>query len=285
LNINTPKAMMRLSKEDYIIIYILALQCNSIEEIMMYFERAFNEFKKYNPLPLFIYGLTEAYKYFCNEIEKHYAERMEVCDIMPEQVLLKYKNFNWVKPLSVEMQLSGERYVEWLEIGFNLKNIELIKKGLDAFVEKHSRPQQSDKGKPLNGTQSFKSTLTESQKSKLFNELLNSKFIHKDTKESHFKAVFSGNLPVDFSHIEWIDKGTTRHEPNAQTLFELLYLLKPYIDKENYDTSASNEANFYRLIKNCFANVKNMPEKNPAKAQGDTPRKKLLKTIVDSLKI
>lgn len=137
---------------------------------------------------------------------------------------------------------------------------------------------------PNESQHSFESTLTKPQIKKLFKALVANKYIHEETIESDFKAVFSGDLPEGHNSIKWIDKSKKRHEPNAQTLFELLYLLKPYIESKNYDTSASNEANFYRLIKNCFADVKNLPEKNPTKVMCNTPRKTLLKSIVESLK-
>lgn len=144
--------------------------------------------------------------------------------------------------------------------------------------------QQINQDKPSQQEQkSFKSTLSELQKKKLHKALIKDEYIDSTTNESDFITVFGGSLPVGFNQIIWIDKSIKRHEPNVQTLFELLYLLKPYFDYNYTDTAATNESNFYRLIENCFADVKNLPEKNKYKALSDTPRKKQLKSIVDSL--
>jgi hypothetical protein len=98
-----------------------------------------------------------------------------------------------------------------------------------------------------------------------------------------FKAIFTEHPKP----IKWIDKGGTRHEPNKQTIFEFFYLLKennylknPGID---LDLTGTNPNNFYKKLKFIFPNIKNFPNSNKFKAEQNTPRKKELKIIIQSL--
>lgn len=119
--------------------------------------------------------------------------------------------------------------------------------------------------------------LTDSQRGKLFDLLVADGFIPNTNKEGFIWAFGSEHpQPANWEQIEWIDKSTTRHEPNVQTLYELLFLLG--VDK---DTSANKPSNLYRKIEYCFHPLKNLAVKNPFTAKQNTPRKKLLKTIIE----
>jgi len=50
-----------------------------------------------------------------------------------------------------------------------------------------------------------------------------------------------------------------------------------------FDTKANSEHNLYRKIEYCFKGFVNIQAKNPYKIMNDTPRKKLLKEIVDQV--
>lgn len=126
----------------------------------------------------------------------------------------------------------------------------------------------------------FKTSLTDTQRGKLFELLVLNRFIPDKDKEGFIWA-FGGeqNQPSNWQPIEWIDKSTTRKEPNIQTVYELLYLLG--VDP---DTSANNPNNLYRKMEFCFSGFKNFAVKNPTRAQQNTPRQMLLKSIIDEVK-
>ncbi len=131
----------------------------------------------------------------------------------------------------------------------------------------------------------FQSSLTDPQIQTLF-ELLKGSYIDKNTNPDHFKAIFRNKpLPKDIK-IQWIDKGKTRHEPNKQTLFEFLYLLKEYgyLNNTNFDTTPDNKNNLYRKLETIFPDLLNFGNSNPFNPQKNTARQKELEIIIQSLK-
>lgn len=128
-------------------------------------------------------------------------------------------------------------------------------------------------------TKQFETSLTDTQRSKLFDLLLSRKYIAPSTNKESFIWAFGGKIqPSNWQPIKWIDKSKTRHEHNMKTLYELLYLLG--VDK---DTSAKNPNNLYRKMEFCFDGLVNIAEKNPSKIEQDTDRKRLLKTIIEEV--
>ena len=128
----------------------------------------------------------------------------------------------------------------------------------------------------------FTNDLTDEQRGKLFELLVEHGFISGSTDKAGFIWAFGGKneKPSNWEPIKWIDESVTRHEPNMQTLFELLYLLK--IDS---DTKPSNPNNMYNKMRYCFANLKNVAAKNQYKAQQNTERQKLLKQIIEDIDV
>ena len=129
----------------------------------------------------------------------------------------------------------------------------------------------------------FQSSLDDKQIENLYSQMNGNYF---EATPGHFKTIFKNEpLPPDCS-IKWIDKGITRHEPNKQTLFEFLYLLKEYgyLDKSNFDTTPTNDNNLYRKLETIFPGFKNFPASNPTAIQKKTPRQKKLDEFICSLK-
>ena len=126
----------------------------------------------------------------------------------------------------------------------------------------------------------FKTTLTDQQQADLYKALQNN---YIDCSEVEFKAMFTDNP----KSIKWVDKGTTRHEPNKQTIFEFIYLLKEYNYFKDYktelDTLPTNQNNLYRKLEFIFPEIKNFASSNNFKPTKNTPRKKELETIIKSL--
>lgn len=131
----------------------------------------------------------------------------------------------------------------------------------------------------------FKSSLSDTQIQTLFGKLKDN-YIDKNTNSNHFEAIFKDE-PLPEIEIIWIDKSTTRHEPNKQTIFEFFYLLKEhkYLKEDGFNTKASNQNNFYRKLETIFPNLNNFPESNAeGKATKNTRRKNELEKIILSLK-
>lgn len=128
----------------------------------------------------------------------------------------------------------------------------------------------------------FQSNLNDEQIETLYNQMQGNYF---EATPANFKAIFiSKPLPPDCS-IKWIDTGKTRHEPNKQTIFEFLYLLKDYghLDRSIFNVSPADKNNLYRKLETLFPDIKNFSASNPQQAQNRTPRKKELKTIILTL--
>ena len=138
-----------------------------------------------------------------------------------------------------------------------------------------NKPIQELKPKPE--PKQFQTNLTDdSQRGKLFDLLVENGFIPNINKDSFIWAFGGEKQPNNFEQIEWIDKSTTRKEPNIQTLFELLYLLG--VDK---DTSANNPNNLDRKMQFCFSGWKNIAAKNPCSIQQKTKRQLQLNIIIE----
>lgn len=148
------------------------------------------------------------------------------------------------------------------------------------LIELLSLNQQTTTVKPP--SKGFKSNLNDEQIGILYNAMVGNYF---DATPANFQAIFKDEpLPPDFS-IKWIDRGTTRHEPNKQTIFEFLYLLKDfnYLDKSIFDILTADKNNLYRKLETLFPDIKNFPQSNPQASQNRTPRQKELKTIISTL--
>ena len=126
----------------------------------------------------------------------------------------------------------------------------------------------------------FQTNLTDEQRGKLFDLLVKNEFISNGNNKDSFIWAFGGEKqPDNFEQIEWVDKSTTRKEPNMQTFYELLHLLGVRID-----TGANSEHNLYRKIEYCFKGFVNIQaKKTESGAMQNTPRKILLKKIVDQV--
>jgi len=199
--------------------------------------------------------------------------------LLYEELCNEIKNGKWLTPIDYN-KLIGQFNVTMMNS--LLVSYEIISKNfIDLLVIKEKEVDDDEKS-TLTG---FQSTLTLPQIETLFEQLKGS-YIDENTNPDHFKAIFKNEpLPNDFEPVKWIDKSRTRHENNIQTLYELLYLLKEYnyLDKTNFDTTATNENNLYRKIENFFAGFQNISVKNPCKIMQDTTRKNKLKEIVLSL--
>ena len=100
-----------------------------------------------------------------------------------------------------------------------------------------------------------------------------------------FATFFNGG-DLTGKKIIWIDKSLTRHEPNKQTIYELLYLLRDFNYIENNEinnTTATNPNNLYNKLKAVFPNIKNFQQTNPFESKKDTLRKERLHEIVSKL--
>ena len=124
----------------------------------------------------------------------------------------------------------------------------------------------------------FQTNLTDKQRGKLFDLLVKNKFISNGSNKDSFIWAFGGEKqPKKFEQIEWID--TPEKQPNntnMRTLYELLYLLEEGVK------NPKNAYN-YEAINFCFKDLKDIRNKNPYGIMNDTPRKKLLKEIVDQV--
>lgn len=165
-----------------------------------------------------------------------------------------------------------------------LPKIELITDFLALLEYYNNLVEDFEKGErtPPPARNQLQTKLTDEQRGKLFELLVENGFISGTTDKAGFIWAFGGKneKPNNWEPIEWIDESITRHEPNMQTLFELLYLLK--IDS---DTKASNPNNMYNKMRYCFANLKNVAAKNQYKAQQKTERQKLLKKILEDIDV
>jgi len=125
----------------------------------------------------------------------------------------------------------------------------------------------------------FQTNLTDEQRGKLFDLLVENGFIPNINKDSFIWAFGGEKQPNNFEQLEWIDKSTTRREPNMKTFYELLLLLGV-----PFDTKANSKQNLYDKIKYCFKGFVNIQAKNTDyEVIGNTPRKRLLKKIVDQV--
>lgn len=132
--------------------------------------------------------------------------------------------------------------------------------------------------KPEQKPKQLKTDLTDNQKGKLFDLLVKNKFISNGTNKDSFIWAFGGKKqPDNFEPIEWIDAPEKQpNNTNMQTLYELLYLLEEGV------INPKNAYN-YEAINFCFKDLKDIRNKNPYKIMNDTPRKILLKEIVDQV--
>ncbi len=156
--------------------------------------------------------------------------------------------------------------------------------------EKTAKP---DKKNDTTIHKTFDSKLNTAKLEKLRLELINNNYIHQDTSLELFASVFT-NIPIvllNGKKIQWIDVPVKGKNPNLQTLFELLFLLKHYslVEESNFDTGNKNTDNLYSKINNCFSNFENIGKKCPDpytfKPQQNTDRKIKLLEIINSIQI
>lgn len=174
------------------------------------------------------------------------------------------------------------KYGEYKPEQITLPKFELITDFLALLEYYNNLVEDFEKGErtPPPARNQLQTKLTDTQRGKLYELLVKNGFISGTTDKTGFIWAFGGESekPNNWEPIEWIDKSVTRHEPNMQTLFELLYLLK--IDN---DTTASNPDNMYNKIRYIFKYSKDIASKNPYKAQQRTKRQKLLKDIIEEI--
>ena len=187
------------------------------------------------------------------------------------QLYNEYINYNYTDIIECAGQMNMPllpAFNEMVELLANLDYSVILKKQ----IEEMGKPQETH----ITG---FETTLKEQQITNLYNALQNN---YVDCSEEDFKAMFTDNPKP----IKWIDKGTTRHEPNKQTIFEFIYLLKEYnyLEKSNFDTTASNINNLFRKLETIFPELKNFAASSGnGKAVKDTVRKKELESIIKTI--
>ena len=127
----------------------------------------------------------------------------------------------------------------------------------------------------------FESKLTDPQISSLYEQMQGNYF---NTSPENLTAFLNGG-DLDDIVIKWIDKSTTRHEPNKSTIYEFLYLLRQYnyIESNEFDTTSSNPNNLYRKLETVFFDINNFPQSNPHNIQRNTDRQKELEIIIKFL--
>lgn len=166
------------------------------------------------------------------------------------------------------------------------------------FLEKSIRELEAKniniKQEKIIPLKSFESTLSDEQLKKLYGALINSNFIDGSITSKNylknFKAIFNAEAIQNIKPVKWIDKPEKKQSIiNLSTLFELLYLLKEkYLSGDNFDTNQHNRNNLYRKIENCFITstgekIKNIRNRNTFKILGNTERKRILFSLVNSL--
>jgi hypothetical protein len=122
----------------------------------------------------------------------------------------------------------------------------------------------------------FSVSYNEEQLKNLCAELIKYEYLDKTTNEKNFVNAFNGKeLNSDFKKLRWIDKSPTKSTTNAQTFYELIYLLE--IKSETID--------FYKKIDSLFVAIKDFKNKNPFNKRQDTDRKRQLGGIINALNL
>ena len=213
----------------------------------------------------------------------HNAQR-EITDLLiiggaNEQKIIKYvanRTDKAIKSLNeIKITLNLKEFNSDFHHLFYFDSIHSFKSWFDNFIIENNLSKQKT---TITG---FETTLSEPKQSKLYKALQNN---YIDCSEVEFKAMFT-NKPKP---IKWIDKGTTRHEPNKQTIFEFIYLLKEYSYLKDYKTDLdkmpTNKNNLYRKLEYIFPDIKNFASSSgTGKSQKNTQRKNKLETIIKSL--
>ena len=191
------------------------------------------------------------------------------------------KHYSWlVKTFgskTVEKPILNINFVEKQEINTQ-QEIKLSVQHNNYIVENTKiveKPILKETALPLN------INLSKEQQNKLFERLKKDGYIAEDThKESFLWAFGNQEKPIkNWTPIKWFDIPKRTKKSNAQTLYELLYLLK--FDNKHPDR--------YKGIGYCFRDSDNekfehMSQKNPHKSKQDTSGKRQLKKIVDEVK-
>lgn len=224
------------------------------------FQLVFDEIVIYCSEYMDFYRLAKVDGRFINKLANDFADDCDITDKKPYEYICRTLELN--KGLRVNCQ----QIVEFIELAENeYKRVFETTEATGATT----KPNQ------------LQTELTVEQRGELYELLKSNEFISGSTDKAGFIWVFGGKnekQPGHWEPIEWIDKSVTRHEPNIQTLFELLYLLGV-----NKNTEASNPNNLYRKIEYNFKGFKNIAAKNPFGAQQKTERQKLLKQIIEKL--
>ena len=224
------------------------------------FQLVFGEISEFVFAYMGFYKLTKVDGEFINVYEKDYEEDYDFTDKEPYEYICKTLELN--KGLRVNCQ----QVVEFIELAENEYKRVFETTGTTGATTKPNQLQTE---------------LTVKQRGELYELLISNGFISGSTDKEGFIWAFGGEnekQPGHWEPIEWIDKSVTRHEPNIQTLFELLYLLGV-----SNNTETSNPNNLYRKIEYYFKDFKNIAAKNPFEAQQKTERQKLLKQIIEKL--
>jgi len=190
--------------------------------------------------------------------------------------LLTKTSENWENTFWVNCPKGAKTYI--FDIVDYVANMSFYVILLKMFM--HNNYSKNAIEKSLSKLFQFQTNLTDEQRDKLFGLLVENKFISNGNNKDSFIWAFGGKKqPDNFEPIEWIDKHEKQpNNKNTQTFFELLYLLEEYKGVNK----AKNPYN-YEAINFCFKNFKDVRNKNPHQIMNDTPRKKLLKEIVDQV--
>jgi hypothetical protein len=216
-----------------------------------------------------------------------YNKLIEQRKIVFSNELCGYKENNRIRDILIDenmIQLFKERfYYSEIEFYKEVKEYqehnELVDICLSRYIEFCENEINNLVIKPKNQITGFKTLLTDTQQTNLYKAL---KGNYIDCTEAEFKAMFTDNPQP----LKWIDTGSTRHEPNKQTIFEFIYLLKEYNYLKDSKTdliTITNKNNLYRKLEFIFPEIKNFASSNNFKPIKDMPRKKELETIIKSL--
>lgn len=177
------------SEPNYIKIFVGAMRYDTLALAEAYFLGKYNEHKEYNPLPLFIKGITDAY----NTLVYHIKDRLN-------DELMKYSKLKAIKPDTTnekpglnKIYLSATNYNSGVSANFNIKGVESIKQAFDEFA-KNQIPQPAPAQPKAQKDKTFNSKLTFTQIETLAIALNNIGLFTENIEASTLQSVFECKL-------------------------------------------------------------------------------------------
>lgn len=201
--------MKVLETQDYQRIFFKAILYNSIEKVAGYFTGKFNEVKESNPEVLFIDGLENAYNAFEQQFKREYFEQKNEYF---QLIQLNPANKAEIEEPDINNHGFPSNYIDRDLYGhYHYRDIVRINEGLNIFKNSLIKTD-NPKNKPL---PQLSTNLTNDQRSKLFDLLINGEFIPHSTDRKSFEWVFGSNQqPNNWQPIEW--------KKNKQLLREII---------------------------------------------------------------